>query len=292
MLAAGESAEALDGLAQANWGRADTNAAISARERAYVGYRRKERAAEAALVGLRLWEEYEKALALDAVASGWLARAQELLADLEETPVRGRLLLAEADRAVNPEVSEGLATKALQIARQAGDPDVELIALGKLGLAQIARGRVDDGVTHFDQAMAAATSGEPNELRTLGDLYCSLFLAMELIQDSSRFEQWTEVVMGFVQRHNHPELLTFCGTCCAELFAAAGRWKEVENQLLDTLHALEANWTAGALCSSLGATRHPSDCARALRGGRPAASRLCRLAGGHAAGGEPSSRAR
>ena len=43
----------------------------------------------------------------------------------------------------------------------------------------------------------------------------------------SRFEQWTGVVMGFMERTGHPDLLTFCGTCCAEV-CRAGRWGDGE----------------------------------------------------------------
>jgi len=240
-LAGGESGQALDGLAQAAWWLSQTQAAISNWERAYTAYRREGDDADAAQVALRLCEEYEKTLALGAAANGWLARAQDLLTGLEPGRAQGMLLVAQAERAHDPQMSLAYAQEAVQLARLIADPDLELVAMGKIGLAEISLGRVEEGVTHFDEAMAAASSGEPNELRTLGDLYCALFLAMEVIQDSGRFEQWTEIVMGFMQGHNHPDLLTFCGTCCAELFAVAGQWEDMERQLLDTLRALEAN---------------------------------------------------
>ena len=240
-LAEGASAHALDGLAQAAWWQSQTQSAISTWQRAYAAYRRVGLDADAAEVALRLWEEYEKSLDLEAAANGWLARARDLLTGLEPRRAHAMLLLAQAERASNPESSLAFAREAWELARHVGDPDLELIAMGKLGLAEISLGRVQEGVTHFDEAMAAASSGEPNELRTIGDLYCALFLAMEVIQDSSRFGQWTEIVMGFMQRYNHPDLLTFCGTCCAELFAVEGRWQEVEKQLLETMAALEAS---------------------------------------------------
>ena len=48
----------------------------------------------------------------------------------------------------------------------------------------------------------------------------------------SRFEQWTGVVMGFMERTGHPDLLTFCGTCCAECVRqrAGGRTGRMADQ--------------------------------------------------------------
>ena len=37
--------------------------------------------------------------------------------------------------------------------------------------------------------------------------------------------------MGFMERTGHPDLFTFCGTCCAEVLRAAGQWDEGEGWL-------------------------------------------------------------
>jgi len=75
----------------------------------------------------------------------------------------------------------------------------------------------------FDAAMAAATAGEPHDLRTLGDLFCSLMLAAEVTLEADRFEQWNRMLFGYMKRNNHPGVLTCCGTCCAEVLGAAGQ---------------------------------------------------------------------
>ena len=96
-------------------------------------------------------------------------------------------------------------------------------------------------MTRFDQAMAASAAGEPRDLRTLGDLYCTLTLAAELTLEADRFEQWNRRVFGYLQRYRHPDVLTFCGTCCAQVLVAGGDLAEGERWLTDTLASLEAS---------------------------------------------------
>jgi hypothetical protein len=81
--------------------------------------------------------------------------------------------------------------------------------------------------------MAASAAGEAADLRILGDLYCAANIAAETTLDVSRFEQWTGAVMGFMERTGHPDLLTFCGTCCAEVCRAAGQWEDGEEWLTE-----------------------------------------------------------
>ena len=69
-------------------------------------------------------------------------------------------------------------------------PDLELTATGRVALAEIWLGRVEQGMDRFDAAMAASAAGEPRDLRTLGDLYCTLMLAAECTLEADRFEQW------------------------------------------------------------------------------------------------------
>jgi len=229
-----------DGLGRARWWSGDTAAAVQVWARAYAGYREaglEERAARAALF---LSSEYRSVLGNDAAASGWLARAERLVREGPPSSAAGWLALTKAERAVRPPDGLSGAAEALAVARELHDADLELAALGAIGLARIRLGDVDEGMRHFDEAMAAATSGEPKDLRTLGDLYCAMVTAAELTLDMHRFGQWSGVVMAFLERHRHPSLFTFCGTCCAEVVSANGDWQEGERWLVDTLRTLEA----------------------------------------------------
>jgi DNA-binding CsgD family transcriptional regulator len=232
---------ALDGLGRALWWLSDVEGAIDAWERAYAEYRQAGDDEAAARMALLVSREYREARGNSAAAVGWMHRAAEILPDAPASTAHGWLRLVEADATPDPAASMALAAEALDIARTSRDPDLELTALGQLGLARITTGDVERGMAAFDEAMAAATGGEAADLRTLGDLYCSLTVAAELTLDMERFEQWNEVVMGFMQRHNHPALLTFCGTCCAEAEAAGGNWQESERWLTETLNALQSS---------------------------------------------------
>jgi DNA-binding CsgD family transcriptional regulator len=238
-VARNETSESLDGLAQARWWLSDISGAIEAWDRAYAAYRRAGLDEPAAHVAVLLSREHGEALGNQALANGWLARAKDLLAAHPDSLQWGWVDLVESERAVDPAPSLAYAERALAVARRSRDADLELAALGRAGLAEIALGRIEEGMTRFDEGLAVSAAGESGDLRTIGDLYCAATLASEITLDVSRFEQWTAVVMGFMQRTGHPDLLTFCGTCCAEVLRAAGQWEEGEGWLLRTLSLLE-----------------------------------------------------
>jgi DNA-binding CsgD family transcriptional regulator len=237
-LANKETAAALDGLAWARWWLSDIHGAIDAWERAYTAYRRADLDEPAAHVAVLLSREHAEGLGNDAVANGWLARAKDVLDGQPDSIEWGWVALVESERAVDPTPALDHAERALAVARSARDPDLELAALGRAGLAEIALGRIEEGMTRFDEGMAASAAGEAADLRTLGDLYCAANLAAEITLDVSRFGQWTGVVMGFMERTGHPDLLSFCGTCCAEVCRAAGQWEDGEGWLTRTLSQL------------------------------------------------------
>jgi tetratricopeptide (TPR) repeat protein len=238
-LAGNETAAAFDGLARARWWLSDIPGAIEAWERAYTAYRRGGLDEPAAHVAVLLSREHAEGLGNDALANGWLARARDLLDGYPDSVEWGWVALVESEQAVDPTPALEHAEQALAVARRTRDPDLELAGLGRAGLAEIALGRIEAGVTRFDEGMAASAAGEAADLRTLGDLYCAANLAAEITLDMGRFEQWTGAVMGFMERTGHPDLLTFCGTCCAGVCRAAGQWEDGEGWLTRTLSQLE-----------------------------------------------------
>jgi DNA-binding CsgD family transcriptional regulator len=240
-LATAETAAGLDGLAQARWWMSDISGAVEAWERAYTAYRRDGLDEPAAHRAVLLSREQAEGLGNDALANGWLARAKYLLADYPDSIEWGWVALVESERAVDPKHALAFAERALGIARRTRDADLEIAALGKAGLAEIALGRIEEGMTRFDEGFAASSAGESADLRTVGDLYCAANLAAEITLDVTRFGQWTKAIMEFIQRTGHRDLLTFCGTCCAEVCRAAGSWEDGEGWLIRTLSQLEQN---------------------------------------------------
>ena len=224
-LSTAETAAALNGLAQSRWWMSDIAGAVEAWERAFTAYRREGLDGPAAHVAVLLSREHAEGLGNDVLASGWLARAKNLLGDDPDSIEWGWVALVESERALDPKQALEHGERALTIARRCRDADLELAALGRVGLAEIALGLIDEGMIRFDEGIAASSAGESADLRTIGDLYCAANIAAEITLDMARFEQWTGAVMAFIQRTGHPDLLTFCGTCCAEVCRASGKWR-------------------------------------------------------------------
>lgn len=232
------SPEWLDGLARALWWLDRPAEAIDARVRAYALFRRAGDVARAVRIALWLVHEYSAVHGNEPAAEGWLARAEHLLTDQVAVPERGYLALAKAERCLDPAVAAGHAEAALALARRLNDPDLELAALSRLGLAKITLGQVDEGLGHLDQAMAAATGEEAATFEAVARTCCSLVLACDLAGDDDRIRHWGKVVEGYVHRHDELPLLTFCPTCEADLLRSGDRPSESEAELVHALAEL------------------------------------------------------
>ena len=116
------------------------------------------------------------------------------------------------------------------LARRLDDPDLEIAALSRMGLAMITLGQVDEGLAHLDQAMAAATGEEAATFEAVARTCCSLVMACDLAGDDDRVRQWGKVVEGYVHRHNELRLLTFCPTCEADLLRSGRSARRVRGR--------------------------------------------------------------
>ncbi len=227
----GDDARAHDGLGRTMWWLGSPDLAIEHRERAFAAYRAAGDTAAAAEIAVWLAREHLSVYANDAVANGWLARARRLVGDAPTT-ARGRLDLAMAKREQDPAARERLAASALTTAHDLGDADLEVAALAELGLVALQLGRIEEGLDHLDEAMAAATGGEADMLETVAEACCSLVAACDVAGDTGRLEQWARIVTGFVERRADLPLLGFCRTCNAQMLAASGRYGEAEQELV------------------------------------------------------------
>jgi tetratricopeptide (TPR) repeat protein len=233
------SAEALDGLGRTLWWLGDVDGAIEHRERAYVILRKRKNTDAAALIALWLSREYLEAVGNEPASQGWLARAQGLLRDAERAPAQGWLRLTLGGRAFDAETMGAHADAAINIAREAGDVDLEASALALLGRARLLAGEFDAGVAALDEAMTAITSGEATDPVVFGDVCCVVTLACEESGELERLMRWNEVVERFMSRNLHGALISFCGTCGAEFFQAMGDLATAEQCLVEALGALE-----------------------------------------------------
>jgi DNA-binding CsgD family transcriptional regulator len=244
-LADHEEPAARDGLARALWWIEGPARAIAERTHAYSGYRHSGDGRAAAHVALWIAHEYEAGLGNSAAAGGWLTRAAGLLEQLPEAGDHARIELVRGERASNPLQAGRHAKAALEIARRIGDPDLEITALGRLGLAEVRVGAVESGMSRMDEAMASALGGDATELETLGELCCDLIAACDQTGDVDRLGQWNRLLGEATHERGELPVMTFCGCCSAEALIAGGRLEDAERELARALQVVEQTGTRG-----------------------------------------------
>ncbi len=239
-LALCESAEAIDGLgaaleglAVAAWWQDDVDAAIGARERAYVIRCERGETAEAArLAGFLAWD-YGAMRGANAVANGWLQRARRLASELPPSPEHAWLPLIEASFHLDTDAGKvlRLSVEAVEHARTHGALDIEMTARTLQGLALVSLGRVEEGTRLLDEGTVAATAGELHDLLAIGSCCCNMIIACERLRDFDRARQWCEHLDAFAERTHQRPLLALCRAHHGAVLAAEGAWSEADTEL-------------------------------------------------------------
>jgi DNA-binding CsgD family transcriptional regulator len=244
-----DSAEVLDGLGEALQFGGEHRRAIEFKERAFAGYERRGLRAEAA--GLARWLAFLHVSVHGnvAVANGWMARAESLLEGVEECAAHGWLMLDRAPWSSDASERERFATAAIAIARRYGDRDLEFDAMALLGEAYVAAGRVTEGMSLVDQAMAAVASGEVVGVGPAGEIYCRLLSACERATDVRRAEQWLGAATRFEAWGDF--VPPTCRTHYGGILIALGRWEEAERELLAAIRTFETGYWASQLFALL-----------------------------------------
>ena len=226
---------ALDGLAMAVFWLGDLDAPRGLRERAYVEYRRRGDARRAAAAAVFVSGEYRISGENAAAARGWLARAERCLEGVPLCSEHGAIELERAKLGSNAEVAEQHARRALEIARQLLDPDLEISALAQLGVKLVASGRWEDGMALLDEAMAAAMGGEASDALAICDTCCQTLVACDQIADLRRASDWCRVVVEFTERRHYTPVYAWCRAIFAGVLTATGEWQRAERELLESL---------------------------------------------------------
>lgn len=248
----GESAEAWDGLGLSLWWLKQLSEGIQARTRAYSMFRRAGRNEEAALVAVWLAREYRTLYRNDVTAEGWIARAEAAAAGVADSRVQGWIHLARAEGGLDAASVIDLVGQAVGLARRQGDTDLEITALARLGVLRIAVGDVDVGIVDIDEAVTAATAGEGRDPQSVGDAFCALMEAADLLGDMERVARWGEALDGYRNTYDyfpltgfgpstHATLASFCGACCGGIYVVTGRIDEAEEELLSAIATLRSS---------------------------------------------------
>lgn len=227
--------EAMFGLGDALWWLGDIEPAIRYRERAYAAFRRRPDPALTAIVAMRLCLTYRANIGNHAASRGWAARAARLVEEFQVEALRGWALLTRASVADDPASGEALARQAYEIARKSGDADLELCALSEIGAWLVELGRVREGVSLLDEAMAASLGGEGGSLNTVVYTSCHTLISCSRAAEFEHAAQWVRAIDDFSGRYGCPFLHTMCRTLYGAVLFATGQWTRAETEFRTAL---------------------------------------------------------
>jgi class 3 adenylate cyclase len=239
----------LEAYADAAWWTGKMEPAIALRERAYAGYAAAGDKAAAARLALTLnWDHVGREAY--AVAGGWLANADAMLAGETESSEHGFLSLTHGMMALfgGGTLPDALAQieQAREIARRFGDRDVEMIATVATGRVLIRSGEVERGLAMLDQATASAVCGDLRPFTT-GLVYCMTITTCNDLGDLRRAAEWTEEANKWCNRLDVSGFPGACRIHRAEIMRLRGDWAGAERQAqaaCDELEDFERRLTA------------------------------------------------
>ncbi|MCU1428127.1 MAG: LuxR family transcriptional regulator [Actinomycetia bacterium] len=236
-LVLGESlrGDAIEGLARVSYLELDFPKAIDDWERAYAAHRDGGDDVGAVRVARTLGYMYLSTVGDRAVASGWLARAQTILAGATESSEGGWVALNigmfEGDRVRKDERFR----EALDAAHRYGDHELQFLTLAYLGASLVHADRTEEGMVLLDEALAAVAGSEVDDFCVLEEIFCQLFSACEHAHDVTRADQWIRIGDAIAERRKLPAVSAFCRTHYGGLLTTAGRWPEADETLTEAV---------------------------------------------------------
>ena len=241
-LKSGETAEALEGLAQACHWLNDGTRGIETRERAFRLYHEAGDFRSAVRAAMWLAIDYAEFRGEVAVASGWLQRARNLLDHLEPCLEGAHLLSFLANEKLVGErdldAARKLAAEARAIAEAIQNVDGLMISKALEGLALVSEGNVSEGMRWLDEATLMAISGECKDIGLIGAACCSLISACERVRDFDRAAQWCTHVKQFCRKWRMGSMFATCRTQYSNVLISQGRWSQAEEELLSAKEEL------------------------------------------------------
>jgi class 3 adenylate cyclase len=239
---AGElSAADFENYGEAAWWSGRIDEAIRHRERAFAAYTSAGDARGAARMALTLGWDYEGKGSF-AVAGGWLATAERVLADLEEAPEHARLLLMKAFETMfaqgDYERAIELFDEVYELAKRVGDRDGQMLAISGKGRAFIKRGSIDKGLALLDEASASALCGDISA-HSAGLVYCMTISTCQDVGDYRRAAEWTEAANRWCDTLDVTGFPGACRVHRAEAMRLRGDWSAAEAQALAACEELK-----------------------------------------------------
>ncbi len=225
----GLEAADLEAYGDAAWWMGQLGLAIELRERAFAAYTAAGDRRRAAGIALALANDYSHRQQ-SSIATGWVKRAERLLADLPESVEHGLLqrpFLGAALGAGDFDTALERAERILEIGARLRDPDLEALGLQDKGRVLIAAGRVDEGMALLDEAVVAAVSGAVSPYPT-AVIYCNATVACEDLTDFRRASEFADAAKRWCDRQAITGFPGMCRVRRVEIIRLRGAWTEAE----------------------------------------------------------------
>jgi class 3 adenylate cyclase len=213
------------------WWEGRPDEATEALERAFAGLTDAGRRVDAAGVAFRLCYEAFRSLNV-AVAGGWLAQAERLLADEPESAIHAwPLVFHSLGALMATRIDEGIeiAGRAMDVARRTGNADALYQAMSFSGMAHVFKGDLPAGLALIDEAAAAASTSQL-ELRTTSDIYCNTISCCRSVGDLGRAAQWADEGERWMRRQSVGGYPGICRIHRAEIKMLRGEWAAAEQE--------------------------------------------------------------
>lgn len=183
-----------------------------------------------------------------ALAKGWIARAQDLLAAVPDSPMAGQVPWMQARiAAFDGDLLQALAfaQAAYDLGRARGDVRTEALGLMYRGFFKLSLGDTSGGLADQDHAAALSLSNNVDPI-TGGTLYCNILWTCRTFGDWARADQWT---LGYRQFCSDSGM-QFSGSCQlhrAEVLGIHGSLHDALAHINDSLSRLvdDAPWALG-----------------------------------------------
>jgi class 3 adenylate cyclase/Tfp pilus assembly protein PilF len=225
------SGEGLQLLSQAAWWAAHPDVSIEAAERAFAAFLEEENLRAAGMAAFELARQHGMRMSMP-LASGWMARAERLAQDDPDAPVHGWLawmrgviawVMGNHDQAV------GHYDRAMEIADRIGDRGLHGMSLHDKGHSLCLQGKVTEGLTLMDEAMASAVAGEMDPA-SAGYVYCGMIAACSRMGDYGRAGEWTDATTRWCERQSITAFPGVCRVHRAELMRLRGSYPRAEEE--------------------------------------------------------------
>ena len=219
----------LDAYAEAAWWLGRLSTAIDARERAFAAHLAVGDTRRAAATALALANDYGHRLQ-GSMASGWVRRAERLLAGQPESPEHGLLARAHLNTALGGgDLDEALrcAQELLDLGERLGDRNLEALGLQDKGRVLVARGEVPQGLALLEEAVVAAVGGELDPYPT-AVIYCNATVACQDLADYRRAAEFSEAARRWCERQEISGFPGMCRVRRAEVTRLRGAWADAE----------------------------------------------------------------